>query len=149
VSESDDIQVWEIEEKDLPRLSRMQGFPFATYSNGFLKALVVGSSPTQPIFRDWLWVRVPPNPSFASMAWVYILRGSCGRYYIGSTENLDRRLAERRRGKVHSTRRFGEPLELITAKEMPDIDSARELERELKAKKNTRIALYLLGKQLD
>ena len=53
------------------------------------KALVVGSSPTQPIF--------------CSMAWVYILRGSCGRYYIGSTENLDRRLAEHRRGKVHST----------------------------------------------
>jgi predicted GIY-YIG superfamily endonuclease len=47
------------------------------------------------------------------MAWVYILRGSCGRYYIGSTANLDRRLAEHRRGKVHSTRRFGEPLELI------------------------------------
>jgi hypothetical protein len=36
------------------------------------------------------------------MAWVYILRGSYGRYYIGSTENLDRRLAEHRRGKVHS-----------------------------------------------
>ena len=83
------------------------------------------------------------------MAWVYILRGSCGRYYIGSTENLDRRLAEHRRGKVHSTRRFGEPLELITAKEMPDIDSVRELECKLKAKKNPRIALYLLGKQLD
>ena len=83
------------------------------------------------------------------MAWVYILRGSCGRYYIGSTENLDRRLAEHRRGKVHSTRRFGEPLELITAKEMPDIDSARELECKLKAKKNPRIALYLLGKQLN
>jgi putative endonuclease len=83
------------------------------------------------------------------MAWVYILRGSCGRYYIGSTENLDRRLAEHRRGKVHSTRRFGEPLELITAKEMPDIDSARELERKLKAKKNPRIALYILSKQMD
>ena len=50
-----------------------------------------------------------------------------------------------RRGKVHSTRRFGQPLELVTAKEMPDIDSARELERKLKAKKNPRIALYLLG----
>ena len=99
------------------------------------KALVVGSSPTQPIF--------------CSMAWVYILRGSCGRYYIGSTENLDRRLAEHRRGKVHSTRRFGQPLELVTTKEMADIGSARELERKLKAKKNTRIALYLLGKQLD
>ena len=81
------------------------------------------------------------------MAWVYILRGSCGRYYIGSTANLDRRLAEHRRGKVHSTRRFGEPLELIIAKEMPDIDSARQLERKLKAKKNPRIALYLLSQQ--
>ena len=49
--------------------------------------------------------------------------------------HFDRRLAEHRRGKVHSTRRFGEPLELITAKEMPDIDSARELERKLKAKR--------------
>ena len=83
------------------------------------------------------------------MAWVYILRGSCGRYYIGSTANLDRRLAEHRRGKVHSTRRFGEPLELIIAKEMPDIDSARELERKLKAKKNPRIALYWLSKRMD
>jgi predicted GIY-YIG superfamily endonuclease len=43
------------------------------------------------------------------MAWVYILRGACGRYYIRSTENLDRRLAKHRRGKVHSTRGFGQP----------------------------------------
>jgi predicted GIY-YIG superfamily endonuclease len=83
------------------------------------------------------------------MAWVYILRGSCGRYYIGSTENLDRRLAAHRRGKVHSTHRFGQPLELVTTKEMPDIDSARDLERKLKAKKNPRIALYLLGERSD
>ena len=81
------------------------------------------------------------------MAWVYILRGSCSRYYIGLTENLARRLTEHRRGKVHSTCRFGEPLELIIAGEMPDIDSARELERKLKAKKNPRIALYLLSQQ--
>jgi predicted GIY-YIG superfamily endonuclease len=102
------------------------------------------------LLRRWLWVRAPPNPLFsASMAWVYILRGSSGRYYIGSTENLDRRLAEHRRGKVHSTRRFGEPLELITAKEMPDIDSARQLECKLKAEKNPRIALYLLGRPMD
>jgi len=83
------------------------------------------------------------------MTWVYILRGSCGRHYIGFTENLDRRLAEHRRGKVHSTSRFGEPLERIIAKEMPDIDSARELERKLKVKKNPRIALYILSIQMD
>jgi len=50
------------------------------------------------------------------MAWVYILRGSCGRFYIGCTEALERRLAEYRRGKVHSTRRFGQPLELVCTK---------------------------------
>ena len=65
---------------------------------------------TIALLRRWLWVRAPPNPvSFALVAWIYILRGSCGRYYIGSTQNLDRRLAEHRRGNVHSTRRFGQP----------------------------------------
>ncbi|MBV8588426.1 MAG: GIY-YIG nuclease family protein [Verrucomicrobia bacterium] len=79
------------------------------------------------------------------MAWVYILRGSCGRYYVGSTQDLERRLAEHRRGKVHSTHRFGQPLELVASKQMPDIQSARALERKLKAKKNVQIALYLLS----
>jgi len=79
------------------------------------------------------------------MAWVYILRGSCGRHYIGSTENLERRLSEHRRGKVHSTRRFGQPLELVASKETPNIESARALERELKAKKNPQVAIYLLN----
>ena len=91
-----------------------------------------------------MWVRAPPNPVLLKMAWVYILRGSCGRHYIGSTENLDRRLSEHRRGKVHSTRRFGQPLELVASREMPNIESARALERELKAKKNPQVALYLI-----
>jgi predicted GIY-YIG superfamily endonuclease len=78
---------------------------------------------------------------------VQSVANECKLRYIGSTENLDRRLTEHRRGKVHSTCRFGEPLELIIAREMPDIDSARELERKLKAKKNPRIALYLLSQQ--
>jgi len=81
------------------------------------------------------------------MAWVYILRGSCGRHYIGSSENLDRRLDEHRRGNVHSTRRFGQPLELVASKVMPDISSARALERQLKAKKNPTVAVYLLNQR--
>jgi predicted GIY-YIG superfamily endonuclease len=83
------------------------------------------------------------------MAWVYILRGSCGRYYIGSTENLERRLSEHQRGKVHSTRRFGQPLELVASREMPDVQSARTLERQLKAKKNPQVAVYLLRNSRD
>jgi predicted GIY-YIG superfamily endonuclease len=82
------------------------------------------------------------------MAWIYILRGSCGRHYIGSTENLGRRFGEHLRGKVHSTRRFGQPLELVASKQMPDIKSARALERKLKAKKSPQVALYLLS-QMD
>ncbi|MBV8212586.1 MAG: GIY-YIG nuclease family protein [Verrucomicrobia bacterium] len=83
------------------------------------------------------------------MAWVYIIRGACGRHYIGSTEDLDRRFAEHQRGKVHSTRRFGQPLELIANREMPDIQSARTLERELKAKKNPQVAIYLLKNESE
>ncbi|MGA2788364.1 MAG: GIY-YIG nuclease family protein [Verrucomicrobiota bacterium] len=30
------------------------------------------------------------------MAWTYILRGDSGRHYIGSTNNLERRLKEQR-----------------------------------------------------
>jgi len=73
-----------------------------------------------------------------------MIRGYCGRHYIGSTENLDRRFSEHQRGKVHSTRRFGQPLELIASREMADIQAARILERELKAKKNPQVAICLL-----
>jgi putative endonuclease len=83
------------------------------------------------------------------MALVYILRGSCGRHYIGSTGNLDRRLAEHERGQVHSTHRFGQPLELMVAKETLNVASPRALERKLKGKKNPQIAIYLLSKQID
>jgi predicted GIY-YIG superfamily endonuclease len=58
------------------------------------------------------------------MAWVYILPGS-RRYYIGATENLDRRLAEQRRGSNHTTRRLGEKLLLAAAKEVPSMAEAR------------------------
>jgi hypothetical protein len=50
-----------------------------------------------------------------------MLRGSCGRHYIALTESLDRWLVEHHRGKVHSTHRFGQPLELVATKEMPHL----------------------------
>jgi hypothetical protein len=42
--------------------------------------------------------------------------------------------------------RFGQPLELVASKAIPEINSARVLERELKAKKNPQVAVYLLGR---
>jgi len=78
------------------------------------------------------------------MAWVYILRGASGRHYIGSTEDLDRRLAEHQRGSNHTTRRFGGSVELIVAKKMASMAEARKLEIILKRKKNPRLAISAL-----
>ncbi len=93
------------------------------------KALAVGSSPTQPI---------------RAMAWVYILRGSSGRHYIGSTDSLERRLSEHRHGGTHTTQRLGPELQLIASKEVDSIMEGRRVERALKKKKPA-LALYMLS----
>ena len=80
------------------------------------------------------------------MAWTYILKGSNGRHYIGSTSNLDRRLKEHWRGETHSTRRLGNQLQVIASHQFPTIQEARKTELMLKAKKNPRLAIYYLSK---
>jgi putative endonuclease len=78
------------------------------------------------------------------MAWVYILRGSSGRHYIGSTINLERRLTEHRSGGTHTTQRLGENLEAVATLELETIQQARALERQLKGKKNPKLAIAML-----
>jgi putative endonuclease len=78
------------------------------------------------------------------MAWVYRLRGSSGRYYIGSTTDLPRRLNQHHNGQTYTTRRLGIPLELAAALQVDSLNEARKLEREMKQKKNPRLALFLL-----
>jgi len=77
------------------------------------------------------------------MAYVYILRGASGRHYIGSTEDLDRRLAEHRRGSNHTTHRFGE-IELLATKHFASMQEARKFEIALKRKKSPRLAVFAL-----
>jgi predicted GIY-YIG superfamily endonuclease len=77
------------------------------------------------------------------MAWIYILHGA-RRYYIGATDNLERRIAEHKRGSNHTTHRFGGQIELVAAKELPSMAEARKLERALKRKKNPRLAISML-----
>jgi predicted GIY-YIG superfamily endonuclease len=77
------------------------------------------------------------------MAWVYILRGA-DRYYIGATDDLERRVAEHRRGSNHTTRRFRGEIQLVVAKELGSMPEARSLERALKRKKNARLAISIL-----
>jgi predicted GIY-YIG superfamily endonuclease len=77
------------------------------------------------------------------MAWVYILQG-VRRYYIGATDNLERRIAEHKRGSNHTTHRIGGQIELVAAKALPSMAEARKLERALKRKKNPRLAISML-----
>jgi len=77
------------------------------------------------------------------MAWVYILRGA-RRHYIGATDNLDRRIAEHKRGSNHTTLLFGDHVELVAAKELPSMTEARKLERTLKRKKSPHVAISIL-----
>jgi predicted GIY-YIG superfamily endonuclease len=78
------------------------------------------------------------------IGWVYILRGSNGRHYIGSTADLTRRMAEYKRGYTYTTKRLGESVDLVASKEFETLERAREVERSLKAKKNPRLVLYHL-----
>ena len=75
------------------------------------------------------------------MAWVHILKGS-KRRYLGSTVDLDARIAQHRRGHTHTTRRLGETLELVASKEFATLKEARSVGRILKAKKNPILAIY-------
>ena len=78
------------------------------------------------------------------MAWVYILRGSSGRHYIGSAVDLDVRFAQHLRGHTSTTKRLGGDLQIVARKEVVTLEKARELERFLKRKKNPRLAIYYL-----
>jgi len=71
------------------------------------------------------------------------LRGA-RRHYIGATDNLDRRIAEHKRGSNHTTLRFGDHVELVAAKELPSMTEARKLERTLKRKKSSHVAISIL-----
>jgi predicted GIY-YIG superfamily endonuclease len=78
------------------------------------------------------------------MPWVYILRGSSGRHYIGSAIDLQARIAQHRRGHTHTTRRLGQELQLVATKQVKTVQEARTIERTLKAKKNPQLAIYHL-----
>ena len=67
---------------------------------------------------------------------VYILKGSKGRHYIGATSNLQQRLDRHNSGMVHSTKRLGLPLVIVSSKEFSNMDEALRIERMLKKWKN-------------
>ena len=71
----------------------------------------------------------------SSMFTVYILRNkSTGRHYIGSTNDIDRRMEEHNRGQTKSTRQKGY-WELIYREEFDTVLEAKQRERQIKSYK--------------
>ena len=67
-----------------------------------------------------------------NMAWVYILQNPTnGRFYIGSTTDIGKRIAHHRGGFTPSTKRLG-AINLVLKQEYPDLPTARIIERKLK-----------------
>ncbi|MGI9118038.1 MAG: GIY-YIG nuclease family protein [Minisyncoccia bacterium] len=62
---------------------------------------------------------------------VYILETSVGKYYIGSTDNLKRRLEQHKTGHTHSTKRMGK-IKLIFSQVYESLIDARSVELKLK-----------------
>jgi predicted GIY-YIG superfamily endonuclease len=81
------------------------------------------------------------------MAWVYILRGSSGRHYIGSTVDVDARFAQHLRGHTATTKRLGGALKIVAKKEVATLKQAREIERSLKAKRNPKLAIFHITRE--
>ena len=69
---------------------------------------------------------------------VYILLMWDWRYYIGSTDNIQRRFKEHQLGKVDATKAF-QPLKLLFSREYDDLAKARKIERLLKKQKSRKI----------
>ena len=69
------------------------------------------------------------------MAWVYILQSlKDKKYYIGSTGDLTRRLAEHNRGQNKSTK-HRKPFKLIYQEEFEEISDAKNKEKIIKSYK--------------
>jgi len=71
-------------------------------------------------------------------ACVYILLMWDWRYYIGSTNNIERRFKEHQLGKVDATKAF-QPLELLFNRQYESLAKARDVERKLKKQKSRTI----------
>jgi putative endonuclease len=79
------------------------------------------------------------------MGFVYILQSdSTGRFYVGSTDNLDRRLADHNSGKSLATRNRG-PWSLAYSEQFPTLADARRREYEIKSWKSARMIRALLA----
>jgi putative endonuclease len=78
------------------------------------------------------------------MAFLYILESlTTGHFYIGSTNDFDRRMEEHQRGHTPSTRGRG-PWRLAYRESFPSLHEARKRELEIKRWKSAKLIRQLI-----
>jgi len=79
------------------------------------------------------------------MFYTYVLLGeSSNRYYIGSTKDISRRLAQHNGGKSTSTKSY-RPWKLVYSESFQTLAEARQREREIKSWKSHEYMKKTLG----
>lgn len=68
------------------------------------------------------------------MAWVYILKTKSGKYYVGSTVDLEKRLKHHQTGHTPTTKRLKAEI-ILLSQEFESLAEARSIERKIKSLK--------------
>jgi putative endonuclease len=77
--------------------------------------------------------------------WVYILHSEgFGRYYVGMSEDVEKRLAEHNVGRVMSTKGY-KPWKVVYKEKCKDREEARKREKYLKSAAGRRYRKNILG----
>ena len=76
---------------------------------------------------------------------VYLLEFETGKYYLGSTQDLDLRFRQHQCGLVYSTARLGQKPRIVAFQETGSLEEARSLERKYKSWKSHKKVLTALG----
>lgn len=63
--------------------------------------------------------------------YVYILKDNDGKFYVGSTDNLERRLSQHQAGHTQTTRNMIYP-RLVFKQEYNNLKQARSIEKKIK-----------------
>ena len=64
--------------------------------------------------------------------WIYMLRCADGSFYVGHTDDLERRLGEHATGALPGYTRHRRPVVLVYSAELPERMDALEMERRIK-----------------
>ena len=80
------------------------------------------------------------------MPWIYVLKGSSGRHYIGAAVDFDARFAQHLRGHTATTKRLGDKLEIVARKKVATLDEARRIERMFERKIRGSLFIFCSGR---